>query len=131
MGAHMFRDGSNITVHYEDKTVIGLTERIKMKGPKGTRREVVARIDTGATMSSVDVALAADLKLGPVIRSKTVKSASGTTLRAIVQAAMEMADREFTAEFSLADRKHLTYDVLIGQNILKNNKFIIDPNKQE
>ena len=34
------------------------------------------------------------------------------------------------AEFTLADRAHMNYPLLIGQNILKKGNFLIDPNKK-
>jgi len=33
------------------------------------------------------------------------------------------------AEFSLADRGHMTYPLLVGQNILRKGNFLIDPNR--
>lgn len=121
----------DIVVEYKNKTVVGLTERIIVKGPGGTRKEVLARIDTGATKSSIDVRLAAELRLGPVLKTKLVKSASGTTLRPVIKATLDLANKTLTTDFTIADRSHMKYRVLIGQNILCNNGFIIDPAKGE
>jgi len=120
--------GRDIIVAYKDKTVIGLTERALVIGPGG-KKEVIARIDTGATKSSIDVKLAAKLKLGPVLKAKLVKSASGVTLRPMVEVDIHMANKKFKSEFTIADRSHMKYRILIGQNILSNNGFIIDPSK--
>jgi len=120
----------NIVVQYKSRTVVGLNERVVVHGPKG-KKEVVARIDTGATKSSIDVKLAADLRLGPILKSKMVKSASGNTLRPVIYTEIEIADKKIGSEFTLADRSHMKYSVLIGQNILKDNKFLVDPAKQE
>lgn len=119
----------DIVVEYKNKTVVGLTERVQVRGPGGQSKEVLARIDTGATKSSIDVRLAADLKLGPVIKTKLVKSASGTTLRPVVKATIEIANKSIPAELTIADRSHMKYRILIGQNILCDNGFIIDPAK--
>lgn len=110
------------------RTVLGLTEKVTIFGKK-KQKTVMARIDTGATKSSIDVALAADLKLGPVISKKMVKSASGNLLRPIIKARIKIANKKFQEEFTLATRSHLRYPVLIGQNILKKEKFLIDPTK--
>lgn len=119
---------SNVTIKYKDRTVIGVTERAILRG-HGGRKEVTARIDTGATKSSIDMALAAELKLGPVIKTKIVKSASGTSLRPVVNAKIVLENKEVEAELTIADRSHMKYPLLIGQNVLKDNKFLIDPSK--
>lgn len=110
-----------------DKVILGLTEKIKLLGNKEV--ELIARIDTGATSSSVDSNLAEELSLGPVIRTKIVKSASGVKKRPIIKAKIILKDIEIEEEFTLADRGHMTYPLLIGQNILKKGNFLIDPNK--
>lgn len=124
----MLRRDNNIVIKYNKKTVIGLVEPVIVIGPKG-EKEVLARIDTGATKSSVDVKLAADLALGPILKAKLVRSASGTGLRPVVKTKILLADKELTSEFTLADRSHMKYEVLIGQNILSNG-FLIDPEKE-
>ncbi|RME78189.1 hypothetical protein D6774_02035 [Candidatus Woesearchaeota archaeon] len=123
------RSGQDITVQYSGKTVIGLIERVTLKGPSGKKKTVLARIDTGATKSSVDIRLAADLELGPILRSTTVKSASGTGVRPIVQAHINIKGKQLSNGFTLADRSHMKYPVLIGQDILIND-FLIDPAKE-
>jgi hypothetical protein len=109
------------------KEIIGLTAKIKLIGPKKAK-VLVARIDTGATLGSVDKKLAKELNLGPVIRTKLVKSSHGQSHRPVVKARINIGSRKIRARFTLADRKYLKYRVLIGQNILK-KRFIIDPDK--
>lgn len=118
----------NIVVKYNNKTVIGLIEPVIVLGPKG-KKEVLARIDTGATKSSLDVKLAADLALGPILKAKLVRSAAGAGLRPVVKTKILLADKEITSEFTLADRSNMKYPVLIGQNILGEG-FLIDPIKE-
>jgi len=110
-----------------DRIVIGLTEKVNIQSGEG-RKNVSAKIDTGATKSSIDTNLAAELKLGPVIKSKLVKSAHGSKLRPIIEASIELAGKKIKSEFTLADRAHMKYRILIGQNILKYG-FLIDPMK--
>ncbi len=111
----------------DGKTVIGLAEKVTIKYNGGIKN-VVAKIDTGATKSSIDTNLAAKLKLGPVIKSKLVKSAHGSKLRPIIEATIEIAGKKIKSEFTLADRTHMKYSILIGQNILREG-FLIDPGK--
>jgi hypothetical protein len=107
------------------RIVIKLTERIEVSNSKGSKI-VKAKIDTGATKSSIDIALAQRLNLGPVIKSKIVKSAHGHMIRPIVEITLTLAGKKMKEEFTLADRKHMKYPVLIGQNVLKHG-FLIDP----
>ena len=110
------------------KTVIGLSEPAVIYG-KTEKRTLTAKIDTGASKSSIDVNLASQLKLGPIIKSKLVKSASGNKLRPVIEAIIVLAGKKFKEEFTLADRWHMKYRVLIGQNVLKHG-YLIDPSKK-
>ena len=111
----------------DGKVVIGLAEEVNIKYNDG-KKNVIAKIDTGATKSSIDTNLATELKLGPVIKSKLVKSAHGSKLRPIIEATIELAGKKIKSEFTLADRAHMKYRILVGQNILKDG-FLIDPTK--
>ena len=123
------RNGTDIVIKYKNKIVIGLAEPVTLLGPAGDKEEVIGRIDTGATKSSIDIKLAADLSLGPILRTKLVKSASGTGLRAVINATIILAGKEIKSEFTLADRSKMKYSILIGQNILSEG-FLIDPIKE-
>ena len=113
---------------FTDRIIVGFVEPVKLKH-NGTSKEFLARIDTGATKSSIDLALASTLKLGPVVASKIIKSANGAKLRPVVEATVVIQDKEVTDTFTLADRGHMQYKVLIGQNILQRG-FLIDPEKK-
>ncbi|MFH1400426.1 MAG: RimK/LysX family protein [Nanoarchaeota archaeon] len=117
-----------MTTRFGDRTIVGFCEELTMEGVNGSERHT-ARIDTGATKSSIDIILASRLKLGPIIHSKAVKSAHGTRIRPIVEAEFEIGGRRIKAEFTLADRGHMKYKVLIGQNVLRQG-FLIDPQKR-
>ncbi|MFH1276313.1 MAG: RimK/LysX family protein [Candidatus Woesearchaeota archaeon] len=112
------------------RVVLGLTEKVTIIGHNGKEVKVTARIDTGATASSIDSKLAGKLELGPILKSKVVKSAYGSRTRPIVKAKVKLNSDIIEAEFSLVDRSHLTYSVLLGQNILRQGDFLIDPNKK-
>ena len=81
------------------KVVIGLAEKVNIFS-NGSRKNVFSKIDTGATKSSIDTNLAAELKLGPVIKSKLVKSAHGSKLRPIIEATIELAGKRIKSEFT-------------------------------
>ena len=111
------------------RTILGLTEVILVVGPDGSE-EVVARIDSGATASSIDTELATKLGFKPITRTKIVKSVSGVKRRSIVMVKVKIGNQEIEEGFTLANRNHMTYPVLIGQDILKQGNFLIDPNKE-
>lgn len=106
-----------------EKKIVGLVEKVKING-----KEVTARIDTGAEYSSIDKELAERLKLGPVVRTILIKSASGKTRRPVVEAKINIKGKILQSKLNIADRKHMKYKVLIGQDILKQG-FLIDPSK--
>lgn len=112
-----------------EKTVLGLTEEITLHGPEGDRK-IVARIDTGAVKSSIDLQLASEMRLGPIVASKLVKSANGKKLRPIIEVEIMLCGQRSKEHFTMADRSHMKYEMLIGQNILKHG-FLIDPCKYE
>lgn len=109
------------------RTILGLIGPVVLQGNNGEEKVVTARIDSGATSSSMDIQLAEKLQLGPVLRTRLVKSASGVKKRSIVLARVNIKGTVIEEEFTLADRSHMTYQILIGQNILKKGRFLIDP----
>jgi hypothetical protein len=108
-----------------NRVTVGLVEEVTIIGNSGSK-VVKAKIDSGATKSSIDVQLASELKLGPVIESKLVKSAHGVRLRPVIETVLILKGQRLSAKFTLADRSNLRYPVLIGVNILKRG-FLIDP----
>lgn len=113
---------------FKKRTVVGLTEKIIINS-NSNKKELIARIDSGATKSSIDLTLASNLKVGPVIDSRLIKSAHGTRLRPVVEIEVTIRSRTLRAKFTLADRNHMKYAVLIGQNILRKG-FLIDPTRK-
>ncbi|MGH8743648.1 MAG: RimK/LysX family protein [Burkholderiales bacterium] len=110
------------------KTIIGGKEYVTIFcGEK--ERKVLARIDTGATKSSIDKSLARNLCIGPILHYKKIRSAAGMTKRGIVLVRVRIAGRTFKMYFTVADRKHMKYQVLIGRNILKRG-FLVDVSRK-
>ncbi len=113
----------------EDKIIVGLTAPIFIHS-NGISKEIIAKVDSGATKSSIDTGLATELKLGPIIKSKMVKSAHGNKVRPVVEVEVELAGKRMKSEFTIADRTHMTYKVLVGINVLEQG-FLIDPSMKE
>ena len=82
---------------YKGRTIIGLTEKVTITG-KNKKKTLTARIDTGATKSSIDARLAASLQLGPVIKTKLVKSAHGNSLRPVIEVEIKLAKKIITGK---------------------------------
>lgn len=110
----------------DGKVVIGLVEPVTVFTRNGMRKTIMAKMDTGASKSSIDTNLASHLKLGPIVMSKLIKSASGNKVRPVIESEIELAGKRMKEEFTLADRWHMKYRILIGENILKHG-YLIDP----
>ncbi|MBW3004872.1 RimK/LysX family protein [Candidatus Woesearchaeota archaeon] len=110
------------------KSRVGFLEKVTVYGPKG-QKTVTARVDTGAARNSIDDKLARKLGIKKIIKHKVIKSAHGVKKRPIVKGRLKIAGRTLTdMTFTLADRKHMKYDVLVGRNTLKRG-FVVDPDK--
>ena len=113
----------------DGKIIVGLTENVELLSGNGGSKKVTARVDTGATKSSIDIKLASKLNFGPIIKSKMIKSAHGNKIRPVVEGEILLAGKKIKSEFTLADRTHMRYSVLVGVNILKEG-FLVDPSKK-
>jgi hypothetical protein len=111
-----------------DKSTLGLTTSCVLFGKK-KKKEIIVRVDTGATKSSIDEKLAQEIGVGPELKKTIVKSAHGTRQRSVIVVDIMIGGQMKNAEFTLADRAHLKYPVLIGQNVLKSG-YMIDPSKK-
>jgi len=108
------------------RPIAGLVEYVELKG-KDCTKAVLARIDTGAINSAIDAKLVAELTLGPIVKTKSIKSTHGQSLRPVIMVGLNLKKIDILEEFTIADRGHMKYSLLIGQNILKKHKFLIDP----
>jgi hypothetical protein len=115
----------------EEQILIGPVEYVKVIGHHGEAR-VKCRIDTGASRTSVDVWLAANIGLGPTVDVAKFKSAflDEVRTRPLVRGIVEIAGVRFTLPVSLVDRSDMRYPVLVGMDILKSGRFLIDPTKR-
>ena len=115
---------------YKDKAVIGFIEFVQCLSSEGDLYTVKARIDSGATKSSIDHKLAEKLGLTKkILGEKTIRNAHGSVRRKLIEVTIKIADKTITEKFTLADRTSMRFPVLIGRNILKEG-FLIDPEKK-
>jgi hypothetical protein len=113
------------------RIIIGPIEFVKVTGHHGEAR-VKGKVDTGATRTSVDVWLAANIGLGPTVDVAKVKSALLDEVRSrpLVRAIVEVSGEQFALPVSVNDRSDMRYPVLIGMDILRSGRFLIDPAKK-
>jgi hypothetical protein len=110
--------------------VVGLVEEITIIGKEKVK--TLALFDTGARTTSVDVKLAAKVRLGPVIKTARVKAASLKRYikRPVVSAKIGISGKVFETEVNLQDRSHMTFPVIVGRNVLSGH-FLVDCKKNE
>jgi len=103
-----------------EPTVIGYTEEVTVTGTSGSRT-VTAKSDTGATRTSVDTSLAADVGAGPIKSVARVKSGSvkGGKSRPVVDLVVGVGGTQHTVTASVEDRGHMEYPLLLGRDILE------------
>lgn len=107
-------------VEPEERRSIGYTERVSVSGTAGTET-VIAKSDTGARRTSIDLGLAATIGAGPIKQSTRVRSGLRQTSKArpVVDLVVGVAGRWHTVTASIEDRNHMAYPVLLGRDILR------------
>ncbi|MXV63976.1 RimK family alpha-L-glutamate ligase [Natronorubrum sp. JWXQ-INN-674] len=104
-----------------EHAVIGYTEEVVLSGTSGSKT-VLAKSDTGATRTSIDTSLAADIGAGPIKSITRIRSGSSKTAksRPVVDVVVGVGGNQHTVTASVEDRSHMDYPVLLGRDILGN-----------
>jgi RimK family alpha-L-glutamate ligase len=104
-----------------EPAVVGYVEEVVVSGTRGTET-VYAKSDTGATRTSIDAQLAADIGTGPIKDIVTVRSGSlkGGKSRPVVDIVVGVGGTQHTVTASVEDRDHMAYPLLLGRDILSN-----------
>ncbi len=94
----------------KERIVIGCRELVFLTlGNK--KKEFIARIDTGARTSSLDMQLAVELSHSKILKTRVIKSASGVGLRPVIQVTIMLAGKKIPSNFTLADRSRMKYKI--------------------
>lgn len=112
----------------EDTPVVKAVEEVLLKDIKGNWHKFLAKIDTGAWSSAIDITLAKKLGLlrkNKIITSRKKLSALGEEERPVIEASLKLSGKRFKTNVTVADRKLLRYSVLIGRTDLQG--FLISP----
>ncbi|SFC11049.1 alpha-L-glutamate ligase, RimK family [Halobiforma haloterrestris] len=104
-----------------EPAVIGYIEEVVLSGTSGSST-VRAKSDTGATRTSIDTGLAADIGAGPIKSITRIRSGSSKTAksRPVVDVVVGVGGNQHTVTASVEDRSHMDYPVLLGRDILEN-----------
>ncbi len=111
----------------EFKTIKAI-EEVKIIDSEGKQVKILAKIDTGAWSSTIDISLAKKLGLlrkNRVIMTRRKLSSLGEEQRPVIAFSFWLAGKKIVTRATVSDRKPLRYQVLIGRIDLQG--FLISP----
>jgi hypothetical protein len=98
---------------------------------EGVNKNILAKIDTGADYSSIDIELAQEFNLidekkflGVIL----VKNSNGKTRRKVYWTQITLKNQKIKTIFTVVNRSHLKYKILIGRADLEN--FLVKPSQE-
>jgi len=115
---------------FENYSILGSTELIKISNEQGESIDVYARIDTGSKSSKISADIAKKLKL-PVVKQKKVWSPLGEDNRVFVECQMNINGIEIKTEVGIADMSDMSYEVMIGRKDIEMVDGIVDIKKDK
>lgn len=108
--------------------LIKAVEEIKIKDANGKKNKVLAKIDTGAWSSAIDKKYAKSLgllKKDKILWYRDKLSSLGKEVRPVIPVTFFLSGRKIKTNMTVADRKLLRYDILIGRIDLQG--FLVSP----
>jgi len=107
-----------------EPVTIGFTEEVVVSGTSGTKA-VVAKSDSGAARTSVDLRLAADIGAGPIHTVSRVRSGSSkeAKTRPVVDLVVGVGGEQYTVAANIEDRTHMSHPLLLGRDVLKHYRL--------
>jgi len=112
----------------EDIKTLQAIEEVKLVDIYGKGNKVLAKIDTGAWSSTIDINLAKKLGLlrkNKIITTRKKLSSLGEEQRPVISLSFWLGGRKIMTRVTVSDRKSLRYQVLIGRIDLQG--FLISP----
>lgn len=112
----------------QEKRLVKVFDRVKIKPDKGKRVFIDVKVDTGAYSTSIDKKLAEKLGLlneKHILLEKKFKSALGEEIRRLIEVDFVLKGRKIKSCASITSRSHLQYSMIIGRRDLKG--FYVDP----
>jgi alpha-L-glutamate ligase-like protein len=124
----LFSEYFSDNVGKKEKEVVSALEEILVKAGNKKRHKVLAKIDTGAWRTSIDIGLAKELQLlepENIIRNRVVKSSLGTQNRPVIVFTFWLKGIKITTAVGVTDRGNLKRRVIIGRKDLVG--FLVKP----
>ena len=112
----------------EDVKTINAIEEIKIIDVNNKQVKVLAKIDTGAWSSTIDISLAKKLGLlrkSRILMTRKKLSSLGEEQRPVIALSFWLSGRKIVTRATVSDRKLLRYSVLVGRTDLQG--FLISP----
>lgn len=107
---------------------VGVFEEVKIRGKNGRKLKVTAKLDTGATRSSIDIQIAKDLGLlteKNTILTRRFRSALGVEERPVIGLTFWLKGKKIKTAVGVADRAALKKPFIIGTRDL--GGFLVEP----
>jgi len=111
------------------RKTVGAFEMVTIMGLNGEKREVRAKVDTGANMSSIDRSLAKELGLLEVdnqLYEDEFYSALGRHKRQIVGVKYQIAGKKLQTMASVSSREKMKNKFLVGKRDLKDFVVVVE-----
>ena len=112
----------------DDVKTINAIEEIKIIDADGRSYKVLAKIDTGAWSTTIDISLAKKMGLlrkNKIITTRRKLSSLGEEQRPVISFSFWLSGKKIVTRATVSDRKPLRYQVLIGRIDLQG--FLISP----
>jgi len=130
-----------ITLNLYSKEILGAVDRIDL--PLLNLYDIPTRIDTGANSSSLHCMNIQKIEndfvkcelsnktylVEKISKIKDVKNANGIQKRFFVKTQIVIFGKTYMTEMSLSNRSNLSYEFLLGRDVLQEN-FIVDVSKK-
>lgn len=113
---------------YENYSILGGTEIVKICNDNGDCIEREARIDTGSLSSRISTEIAAELRL-PIVKSRKMSSTLGEEVRPFVELQFEINGIMIKTIASVCDTSRVKHEVIIGRRDIEMIDGIIDLKK--
>ena len=121
----LFADDTLSAVEVSDR-MLGVIEKITIYGEL-KRKTILAKIDTGAYRTSIDIDLVHELGLDLHDKLVNVRSGSGRQKRHTAHIRFKLNGREIKTVATYTARSHLRFPIIIGRKDIKG--FYVDPAK--
>ena len=120
--------GHGVMTTKRKRMIIGAVEEITVRGRR-KEVKVLAKIDTGASRTTIDMELAARAGLGPVLDTVRIRTAvcEHPETRALVDADIVIRGRKFDVPVAITDRQDMRFHAIVGMDILLRSRFLVDP----